>query len=187
MTISCTAYLGMSLDGFIAGPDDDLAWLDAIPPPSEGDMGFGALMDSVDALVMGRGTFDVVMGFDIEWPYQKPVIVMSSTLTAVPEKARNTEVSALEPAELTAELEARGMTKLYVDGGAVISSFLRSGLLDELIVTVLPVVLGGGTKLFRDLDEPAWFELVSTEAFDNGMVQTTYRTKPATKDAQIRD
>ena len=179
MALTCTAYLGMSLDGFIAGPDDDLSWLETIPPPSDSDMGFGALMDSIDALVMGRGTFDVVAGFDIPWPYTKPVIVMSRSLTELPEKAIKTELTALEPAALVAELEGRGMSKLYIDGGSVVTSFLRAGLLDELIVTVLPVALGSGTSLFRELSQPQWFEQISTEAFDNGMVQTTYRTKRA--------
>lgn len=176
-TIHCTAYLGMSLDGYIAGPDNDLSWLDLLPPPADNDMGFGALMESIDALVMGRGTFDVVRGFDIPWPYSKPVIVMSSSMTAAPEGLGDIEVTSLDPAPLVKELEGRGMSKLYIDGGAVVTSFLRAGLLDELITTVIPVALGGGTSLFGDLPAPQWFTHVSTEPFENGMVQTTYRTR----------
>jgi len=168
----------MSLDGFIAGPNNDLSWLDKIPPPAGNDMGFGALMDSIDAVVMGRNTFDVVMGFDGPWPYSKPVIVMSKSITDVPEAAGNVEITALEPKALVVELAGRGMTKLYVDGGAVVTSFLRAGLLDELITTVLPVVMGSGTKVFGEVAEPSWFEHVSSEVFDNGMVQTTYRRGP---------
>ena len=179
MTITCTAYLGMSLDGFIAGPDNDLAWLDVLPPPVDNDMGFGALMESIDALVMGRGTFDVVTGFDIPWPYTKPVIVMSKSMTEVPADIGDVEVTALDPDALVDELGQRGMSKLYIDGGAVVTSFLRAGLLDELITTVIPVALGGGTKLFGELTGPQWFRHVSSEAFDNGMVQTTYRRADA--------
>lgn len=176
--IFCTAYLGMSLDGFIAGSNNDLSWLEVIPPPADNDMGFGALMESIDALVMGRNTFEVVTGFDIAWPYSKPVIVMSKSLTQQPvdlDDAAVVELTSLEPAELLAELESRGMTKVYVDGGAVVTSFLRAGLLDELITTVIPVALGQGTKLFGELAEPTWFDHVSSEVFDNAMVQTTYR------------
>ena len=76
----CTAFLGMSLDGFIAGPNGELDWLDQIPAPEGNDMGYGALIESVDALVMGRSTFDVVCTFDGPWPYSVPVIVMSKSL-----------------------------------------------------------------------------------------------------------
>ncbi len=167
----------MSLDGFIAGPNNDLAWLDVLAPPADNDMGFGALMDSIDALVMGRNTFEVVTSFDIEWPYAKPVIVMSKSLIELPDGLTNVELTALDPIELVAALESKGMSKLYIDGGAVVSSFLRAGLLDELITTVIPVALGAGSSLFSDLAEPQWFDHVSSEVFDNGMVQNTYRTK----------
>lgn len=173
----CTAYLAMSLDGFIAGPNNDLAWLDVLAPPADNDMGFGALMDSIDALVMGRTTFEVVTSFDIEWPYTKPVIVMSKSLTELPAGLTNVELTALDPAELVAELEAKGMSKLYIDGGRVVSSFLRADLLDELIATVIPVALGDGTPLFSDVANPQWFDHVSSEVFDNGMVQNTYHTQ----------
>jgi len=176
MTLACTAYLGMSIDGFIAGPDNDLSWLDVLAPPADSDMGFGALMDSIDALVMGRGTFDVVMGFDIEWPYTKPVFVMSSSMTAPPHGVGDIEVTNLDPTALVVELEARGMSKLYIDGGAVVTSFLQAGLLNELITTVIPVALGAGTKLFGELTEPQWFAHTSSEVFENGMVQNTYRS-----------
>lgn len=170
----------MSLDGFIAGPNNDLSWLDVLPPPSEGDMGFGALMESVDALVMGRNTFEVVMGFDVPWPYSVPVIVMSKSLTELPGEIADLELTSLGPTDLIAELEGRGMTKLYIDGGAVVTSFLQAGLLDELIVTVVPTAIGSGTSVFGELAEPHWFEHVSTEVFDNGMAQTTYRTAACT-------
>ncbi len=170
----CTAFLGMSLDGFIAGPDGDVSWLDTIPAPPDNDMGFDALMSSIDALVMGRSTFEFVAGFDGEWPYSKPLVVMSTTLTELPERAVDTELTAKAPADLCAELTARGWSRLYVDGGAVVASFHEAGLLDELIVTVLPVVLGDGVKLMGGLVEPAWLTLQSSEAFDNDFVQLRY-------------
>jgi len=179
VTVHCVAYLGMSLDGFIAGPNDDLSWLDKIPPPADNDMGFGDLMGSIDALVMGRNTFEIVMGFDGPWPYDKPVIVMSKSLSEVPQgdgrAVGEVELTSLDPVELVAELADRGMTKLYVDGSSVVTSFINAGLLDELITTVIPVVIGAGTKLVGNVGDPKWFDHVSSEVFDNGMVQTTYR------------
>ena len=179
MSINCIAYLGMSLDGFIAGPNGEIDWLDVLPMP-EGengepdDMGFVALMDSIDAVVMGRNTFETLLGFDGPWPYTKPLIVLSTTITEVPEKAQDTEISSLGPAELLTELEQRGMTTLYVDGGSVVTSFLNAGLLDELVATVLPVALGSGIPLFGELPQPTWFEHVSSTTFSNGMVQNRY-------------
>ena len=175
----CTAFLGMSLDGYIAGPGGDLAWLDAIPAPPGNDMGFGQLMESVDAVVMGRTTFDFVASFDGPWPYSKPLVVMSSTLDTIPDHAVDTELSRQSPTELCDELAERGWQHVYVDGGALVASFHTAALLDELIVTVVPVVLGDGTKLMEGLLEPAWLTLASTETFDNGFVQLRYSISPS--------
>lgn len=170
----CTAFLGMSLDGFIAGPNGELDWLDKIPAPPGNDMGFGTLIESVDALVMGSGTFGVVAGFDGPWPYSLPVIVMSRSMTTLPAHAIDTELTSASPTDLVAELTERGMSHLYVDGGAVVASFVADGLLDELIVTQLPVILGQGIALMAGLDEHLWLQHGATEVFDNGFVQSRY-------------
>ena len=175
----CTAFLGMSLDGFIAGPNGELDWLDHVPAPPGNDMGYGALIESVDAIVMGSVTFDVVAGFGGDWPYTVPVIVMSKSMTELPAEVGDVELTSLEPAELIEELASRGMTHLYIDGGAVVRSFLEAELLDELITTVLPVVLGNGIQVFGGVRETAWFEHVSSEVFDNGFVQSRYVTANA--------
>ena len=170
----CTAFLGMSLDGFIAGPNGELDWLDHIPAPDGNDMGYGALIESVDALVMGRTTFEAVANFDGPWPYSLPIVVMSNSLTSVPDKATDTELSSKSPRDLVDELGERGMTHLYVDGGSVVASFATEGLLDELIVTQLPVILGDGIPLMRGLPEPRWLKHRSTDVFENGFVQSRY-------------
>ncbi len=177
-TVTCVAYLGMSLDGFIAGPGDDLGFLDDIEHPADSDYGYAEFMAGVDALVMGRRTFETVLGFDGDWPYEKPIVVMSSTLQAIPERAKQCELSIATPRELVEEAAARGWKKLYIDGGALVTSFAGLDLLDELIVTMLPVALGQGTPVFGPLDTPHWFSHVSTESFSNGVVQSTYRRRP---------
>lgn len=174
MTVRCAAYLGMSLDGFIAGPNDELDWLEGVEAIAGEDFGFGAFMTSVDALVMGRRTFEAVLGFDIPWPYAKPILVMSSSLQQIPERATDSELFAGDPAAAIAEAADRGWTKLYIDGGRLVSSFINEGLLDELVVSVLPVALGTGIPVFGALEKLTWFSHVSTTTFDNGMVQTTY-------------
>lgn len=174
---TCAAYLGMSMDGFISGPDGDLAWLDEIPNPTDSDLGYFDFIESVDAIVMGRRTFETVLGFDGDWPYSLPIIVMSKSLTEIPSRAIDSEVSTLAPAELVADLTSRDMSKLYIDGGAIVTSFLEADLLDEITTTTLPVVLGSGTRLFGELSDPAWFDHVSTEVMLDALVQTTYRRR----------
>lgn len=175
MTLTCAAFLGVSMDGYIAGPDGDLSWLDATPNPSGSDMGYGDFISSVDAIIMGRGTFETVLGFDGPWPYELPMIVMSHSLEKIPTKALNTELSTASPAELIAELDTRGLSKVYVDGGSVVTSFLDAGLLDEITMTAIPVALGSGTPLFGPLTNNAWFEHVKTDVLNGAVVQTTYR------------
>ena len=172
--MECVAYLGMSLDGFIAGPNDELDWLDELDHIEGVDYGYAEFMASVDAIIMGRRTFETVIGLVEEWPYDKPVIVMSRTRTDLPERAVGCEIFSGAPAEVVAEAGVRGWNKLYVDGGKLASSFANEGLLDELIVSVLPVALGDGVAVFGALSDHTWFDHVSTEAFDNGMVQLVY-------------
>lgn len=177
----------MSIDGFIAGPNGDLAWLDEPANPTESDYGFVAFMDSVDAVVMGRNTFDFVVNFDGDWPYTKPMLVASRSLTEVPDKAVDTEIVSGSPEEIVALAAERGWTKIYIDGGALVTSFVNAGLLDELTATVLPVALGSGVPLFGELAKYNWFDHVRTEVINDLLVQTTYRraiqmTSPAGSD-----
>lgn len=172
-------YIATSLDGFVARADHQLDWLNRQPPPADGsDMGFAAFTASVDGLVMGRGTYETVLGFDIDWPYDKPVVVASRSLldADVPDTlSGKVRVSALAPAELMADLDERGWKRAYVDGGQLVQSFLREGLIEDLTVTTVPVLIGEGKRLFGPLGADVDLELVKSQAFDNGMVQTTWR------------
>lgn len=164
------AFLGTSLDGFIALPDGGLDWLSRGPGPAE-DHGFDAFLASVDTILLGRATWDVVRAFP-SWPYgEKPVAV----LTHRPEAGRHGErCLAGPPAEVLAALGAGGARRVYVDGGAVVSQFLAAGLLDELTISVLPVVLGAGIPLFQGAGPERWLRLASCRPFAGGMVQLRY-------------
>ena len=181
--MSCRVFIAASVDGYIAEADGGVGWLDVPPPPvladgAPDDAGWGDFMAGVDALVMGRGTFEKVLTFG-EWPYEVPVVVVSSTLDTVPgHLAGSVEVSSLEPAALVGALAQRGWSGLYIDGGKLITSFLVEGLIDELTITRIPVVLGGGIPLFGELAESVWLDTVSSRVLSNGMVQTTYRVCP---------
>ncbi len=168
-------YIATSLDGYIAGPDGELDWLMQFPNPEQSDFGFGKFIRKMDALVMGRKTFEKVLSFDT-WPYPLPVFVLSSTLTAIPQHLEGkAELVNGDLHAIVNDLNDRWFKNLYLDGGQTVQSFMRKGLVDELIISRIPIVLGGGIPLFGALDEAQRFELVKNEAFKNGIVKTHYR------------
>ncbi|MBX2999868.1 MAG: dihydrofolate reductase [Caldilineaceae bacterium] len=172
-----TVYIATSLDGFIARENGDLDWLPGIEDAETGeDYGYKAFMDSVDVLVMGRNTYEIVSSFD-PWPYgDKRVIVLSRTLTQIPEKAPKTvELRSSSPVELVNELREAGVGHAYIDGGKVIQSFLNAGLIQEMIITRIPVLIGSGIPLFGPLAQDVALQHVETLSYANGLVQSKYR------------
>jgi dihydrofolate reductase len=171
-------FIATSLDGFIAGKNGELDWLHAIPNPQNIDMGFQELMEEVDAIVMGRTTFETVCGFGGEWPYSKPVFVLSRSLKTVPESL-TTKVTLLHgsPSEVLKKIHAKGFYKLYIDGGNTIQGFMQADLIDELRITTIPILLGGGFSLFGDLPKPMEFEHLSSKVFLDQLVQNHYQRK----------
>jgi len=173
-------FIATSLDGFVAREDHALDWLTKQPTDGE-DHGYDAFFASVDGLVMGRGSFETVLAFD-EWPYPKPVVVMTKTLVQkdVPAQLQGkVELSTLEPAELMQMLARRGWSRVYVDGGKVVQSFLRCGLIEDLIVTTVPILIGAGARLFGSLDQDVDLELRGSKSFDSGLVQSRYTIRSA--------
>jgi len=178
MSATASVFIATSLDGFIARVDGSIDWLlqaQATVPPGE-DCGYQAFMNTVDGLVMGRKTFEQALDFD-PWPYTgKQVVVLSRQGVAVPAAlCDSVSVSAEAPADLLARLSAAGARRLYIDGGQTIQGFLRAGLIDELIITVIPVLLGAGRPLFGPLDADVALTHVETRAYPFGFVQSHYR------------
>lgn len=172
--MDCCVFCGVSLDGFIARGDGGIDWLDEMRkrfPPGE-DAGFSAFYEYVDAIVMGRGSYDSVASFP-EWPYDRRVIVLSRSKIEVDRP--QVEVSAEEPRELVERLRAEGLSKVYVDGGRVIHSFLRDGLIDEITLTILPIVIGGGRPWTGALPSDIRLALMDSRTFAFGAVQVRYR------------
>ena len=164
-------FIACSLDGFIAGPEDDLSWL---PHPPEGeDYGYAAFMAEVGALLMGRNTYRVVEGFEGPWPYgETPVLV--ATHRPLEPKVSTVQAISGEIASLLKQADAAAAGKdVWVDGGDLIRQALAAGLLDELIVSVVPVVLGGGAPLFSGA-ERTQLELIEAKPLP-GLLQTRYR------------
>jgi dihydrofolate reductase len=171
-------FIAKSLDGYIAGKDGDLDWLHATPNPDQIDMGFSSLMQEIDAIVMGKTTFEVVLGFGGEWPYNKHVFVLSNTLKEVPEQLKD-NVTLLKgaPQGILASIHEKGYFKLYIDGGRTVQDFLKEDLIDELRITTIPILLGGGFQLFGDLPKPLEFDHVKSEVFLNQIVQDHYQRR----------
>jgi dihydrofolate reductase len=170
-TLRASVFIAASLDGYIARVDDGLDWL----PEDAEEHGYEAFMASVDALVIGRRTFETVLGFDA-WPYgAKPVFVLS-THELAPGAPADAIVQRMagDPAAIASQLVARGIGHVYVDGGITIQRFLKSGLLQRLVLTRIPVLLGGGIPLFGALDHDVRLRHVSTRSFESGMVQSEY-------------
>jgi dihydrofolate reductase len=168
-------YVATSLDGFIARANGDLDWLEEIPNPSGEDFGFAQFMESVDALVMGRNTFEKVLSFGGDWPYSKKVFVLTKSLTQLDSRLdEKVELLSSEIPSVLEFLESRGYRNLYVDGGRVVQSFLELDLIDELTITRVPVLLGEGLPLFGPQKVEKKFRHVRTEVFENGLVKSVY-------------
>jgi dihydrofolate reductase len=168
-------FIATSIDGFIARPDGNIDWLTKFATGNE-DTGYNAFVDSFDGVVMGRGTFETALSFGT-WPFNKPVVVVSQTLTQ--SKLRTdlrakVRFSRLSPKPLMDELAINGWRRVYVDGGKVIQSFLKEGLISDMILTRVPVLLGNGLSLFGPLEGDVALGHVSTVAFPSGLVQSKY-------------
>ncbi|PYS98362.1 MAG: hypothetical protein DMF63_16845 [Acidobacteria bacterium] len=173
---SANVYIGTSLDGFIARADGQIDWLmkfadaDAIGSYNE-------FMADIDVIVIGRGTFETVLGFPL-WPYDKPVVVLSKSLKDLPDNLNDkATISSLEPPELLRHLSDQGFKAAYIDGGKVIQSFLETDLIDSLIVATIPILIGSGIPLFGALQTDINFEHVRTSSYPNGLVRSYYKRK----------
>lgn len=165
----CRVFIASSLDGFIAGPDDELDWLDF---PDIEDT-FTPFFAEVGAMLMGRRTYDVVSGFD-DWAYgETPVLVATSRPLPDTEPTVRAVTGSID--EMVAEAKrVAGDRDVYLDGGELVRQALDGGLLDEMTVTMIPVVLGAGRPLFAGVGNRHELELQHTRELGSGLVQLVY-------------
>lgn len=172
---TCHVYVAVSLDGFIARPDGDIEWLHQWPDVGH-DYGYGEFMDSVDGLIIGRGTFEKVLSFG-KWPYEKPVVVLSRSLdpdAVPPDRADRVRIVALTPEEVLDMVADEGWQRAYVDGGQIIQSFLNAGLIADMTITQVPILIGAGRPLFGSLAHDVALTHLETTAYPSGFVQSRY-------------
>ena len=175
MNSEAYVFIATSLDGYIARKDGGLDWLPQDTSDNE-DYGYQAFFDTMDALVMGRNTYEKVLSFG-EWPYKnKPVFVLSHSQIDIPNEISSTvKAVSMSPEKLAGYLSEQGYNKLYIDGGNTIQSFLNANLVKELIVTTIPVILAEGIALFANLESEIKLELLECKSFPIGLVQNHYK------------
>ncbi|MEM6642715.1 MAG: dihydrofolate reductase family protein [Bacteroidota bacterium] len=170
-----SVFIATSLDGYIADKSGSIDWLQSVPNPESDDFGYNSFISRIDAIVMGRVTYESVLGFQGDWPYNLPVFVLSNSLKALPE-AHFGKVQLLsgDLHHIIKEIHGQGYTRLYIDGGKTIQSFLEEDLIDELIITTIPILLGGGFALFGPLDHRVKFTHKHCIRYSDTVVQNFY-------------
>lgn len=175
----CTVFIATSLDGFIARKDGRIDWLDvadSLMPEGE-DHGYGDHMSTVDAMVMGRSTFETVLGFGGDWPYGdlRMVVLTRQQDYEIPDSLPDSVTTSAEtPSRLLEALARKGVKHVYVDGGVTIQSFLAEGLIDEMTITTIPVILGEGIPLFGPVPADVPLKLAWNRSWDGGLVQSKW-------------
>lgn len=169
--MQCSVFIATTLDGFIARPDGGIDWLSLVQREGE-DYGYHAFHQSIDTIVVGRSTYEVALGFE-PWPYAgKRCFVLTRSAR---EPRHGEEFFSGSVRELHARLVAAGATRVYVDGGAVIQQFIEQRLITDLTISVIPVLIGEGVRLFGVTGGDLPLELVSAKNFASGLVQLHYR------------
>jgi dihydrofolate reductase len=177
----CAVFVGVSLDGFLARPNGDLNWLMGEGGGDSAEFGYNEFIADIDAIVMGRKTFEKVLTFD-KWYYgNKRVVVLTHhplDLSVAEARGGVVERMAGSPAEIVSKLATSGARRLYVDGGVTIQQFLSAGLIQRLIISRLPVLIGDGIPLFGALHGDVRLRHITTRTYSGGMVQSEYRIDP---------
>lgn len=177
-------YVATSLDGYIARKDGNLDWLNGHSNPEGSDYGYDDLLAGTGTILMGRNTYEAILGFGISWPYPDHDTVVATRQSAYPVSTPRTSVTP-DAVALTRDLREKSAKDVWlVGGGNLVRSLIAEGLVDRLVLTLIPVVLGSGIPLFPEGTSESGWELVRTEAFAGGAVSLTY-TKASPNDEMV--
>lgn len=177
MDIKCSVYIATSVDGFIAKPGGDIDWLNR-PEYNAAELkglSYNDFISTIDAVVMGRNSFEKVLSFD-GWPYDDiPVVVLTSREVEIPEHLHGkVRLDSGTPEAIVSRLAAEGNRQLYIDGGITIQRFLQARMIDEITITRIPILLGAGVPLFGGADIEQPLRLIDATTSANGFVQVRY-------------
>ncbi len=173
--MKCKVYIATSLDGYIANKNGSVDFLMDIDNPTNDDLGFSDFIENMDAIIMGKNTFDFVAQYANNWIYTKPVYVLSSTLKEIPKVLKDKAFLVNSNIDvLLTDLQNQGMSNFYIDGGKLIQSFLEKDLIDEMIITTIPTLLGEGIPLFKNSGVKK-FKLIKSEVLIKQLVKSWYK------------
>ena len=177
-----SVFIASSLDGYIARENGDIDWLMKFNTkiPDGEDCGYSEFMKSIDILVLGRNTFNKVLEFG-EWSYKdKKVIVMTRSHVIIPENIQNcVSIFSDSPVELVKMLKNSKIKGIYIDGGLIIQSFIQENLIDDITITMIPILIGGGKSLFGSIKDDIQLSLIDVKQYDFGAVQLKYQLDKA--------
>jgi dihydrofolate reductase len=174
--MKASVFVGTSVDGFIARHNGDF---DFLPEGGGEPHGYDEFMASVDVLVIGRNTFEKVLTFE-KWPYADKRVVVLSSHTVDLSSVRGVVVEHMSgsPAEIAARLATSGAKHAYIDGGITVQGFLRARLIQRIIVTRVPVLIGEGISLFGLLPHDVQLRHILTQTYPSGLVKSEYEVVP---------
>jgi dihydrofolate reductase len=168
-------YIAASIDGYIAKKDGNIDWLNAYPNPNNDDYGYSDLLSRISTTIMGRTTYDEVLSFGVEWPYPDKKSYVITHYTDFKPTTPNTEVYQGDLNSLISEIRLNTQKDIWlIGGGKLITQFLNEGLIDEMILTVIPIMLGDGIPLFLKSSKETNWKLQNAKAYDSGFVNLTY-------------
>ncbi len=171
-------FIATSLDGFIARENGSLDWLLNIPNPSQTDHGYNEMIENTDVIVMGRKTYDVILGFGIEWPYENcKTFVVTWKRDFVPSTANTFVLNKIDAGTIQFLKKQSSKNIWLAGGGSLVTQFLNLGAIDEMTISIVPLILGKGIRLFADVPAETQFETVKTVLFDTGIVNLVYQKK----------
>lgn len=171
-------FIAQSLDGYIARKDNSLDWLYALENPNNLDHGYYAFLEGIDTVILGRKTYEEILSFGVEWPYSECKSYVVTTDKNYLTKTENTFVLNGITDEVIAQLKAESHKNIWIVGGSIIiQKFLELSQIDEMILTIIPILIGDGIKLFPEGTKESWYSLVQSEAFATGAINLTYKRK----------
>lgn len=173
-------YIATSIDGYIARKDHSIDWLESISVPEGSDLGYGEFYNKIDTVIMGRKTYDEVMGFGVPWPYEDAKCYIATSDLNYQTQTPNTHLVAEIDEKWIEKIKADSQQNIWlIGGGSLVSHFMKLDALDDLVITIIPIVLGDGVSLFPNNPPETPFDLTKVDDFGNGAVMLSYSKKGA--------